>query len=679
LPKNVKIVILLILLGLYLTGPFTVHRRICIKTSKGWFAMTSNKVILGMFHAVADSIFKKKIFGVLLLSAVCGWAAPANFLLGINYSEWLSPSSIVSGIATDGIGALYILSNTTGAPSTVSKLSADGKTIAWQNQLAFVANAMAVDPSGGVYVTSVNTEADRTVYVAKLSAAGMGLAWMMSAGFTALSQPVLTVDSQGRPYVTAQHTTNNFITQTADVVRVNTAGGAIDYTAQVMGIPSSIAVDATGAAYVAGTETNAQGVNTGFLAQVKPDGSTGFYSLFPLGVSQTVAVDGNRGLVLLGEGTLQRLDFTGTVKLSTPVATNVSSLALDAAGDVYIPSISSGRYPFKNSLAPCGSGPSPTQLLIVIAPDGSILQTTYIPGSDHTASYPLVATDANSTVFIVGTAGPSFAPTQAGPFPAGVVGGMFLSNFAPNSAAEIYPLVCVANAASLVTAAIAPGELVALFGNGLGPQQGIQTQATLQNPYPMQAAGVQVFFDGLAAPLLWVEDGQINAVAPWSLKPGVNTQICVSYESTNTDCLNWPVVQAAPAVFTVDGTYAAALNQDGTINSPTNRAPVGSIVTVFATGLGPVSPAQADGMVVGLPLPTNVLTVGVTASYTIGIPSGVPVNVPFEVQYAGPAPYQVAGVSQINFQVEPYASYGAIYLSVGTVNSPGFEIYVAGQ
>jgi uncharacterized protein (TIGR03437 family) len=396
-------------------------------------------------------------------------------------------------------------------------------------------------------------------------------------------------------------------------------------------------------------------------------------------VSQTVAVDGNRGLVLLGEGTLQRLDFTGTVKLSTPVATNVSSLALDAAGDVYIPSISSGRNPFKNSLAPCGSGPSPTQLLIVIAPDGSILQTTYIPGSDHTASYPLVATGANSTVFIVGTAGPSFAPTQAGPFPAGVVGGMFLSNFAPNSTAKTYPLVCIANAASLVTAAIAPGELVALFGNGLGPQQGVQTQATLQNPYPTQAAGVQVFFDGLAAPLLWVQDGQINAVAPWSLKPGVNTQICVSYESTNTDCLDWPVVQAAPAVFTVDGTYAAALNQDGTINSPTNRAPVGSIVTVFATGLGPVSPAQADGMVVGLPLPTNVLTVGVTASYTIGIPSGVPVNVPFKVQYAGPAPYQVAGVSQINFQVEPYVSYGAIYLSIGTVNSPGFEIYVAGQ
>jgi uncharacterized protein (TIGR03437 family) len=143
--------------------------------------------------------------------------------------------------------------------------------------------------------------------------------------------------------------------------------------------------------------------------------------------------------------------------------------------------------------------------------------------------------------------------------------------------------------------------------------------------------------------------------------------------------LSWPVVQVAPAVFTMDGTYAAALNQDGTVNSATNPAPAGSIVTVFATGLGSVSPAQADGTVVGLPLPSNVLTVSVAASYTIGIPFGVPMNVPFKLQYAGPAPYRVAGVSQINFQLQPYASYGAIYLSVGAVNSPGFEVYFVGQ
>jgi len=53
--------------------------------------------------------------------------------------------------------------------------------------------------------------------------------------------------------------------------------------------------------------------------------------------------------------------------------------------------------------------------------------------------------------------------------------------------------------------------------------------------------------------------------------------------------------------------------------------------------------------------------------------------VPFEVQYAGPAPTLVAGVSQINFRIAPYASYGAIYVHLGTTFSPGFAIHVEGQ
>jgi uncharacterized protein (TIGR03437 family) len=237
----------------------------------------------------------------------------------------------------------------------------------------------------------------------------------------------------------------------------------------------------------------------------------------------------------------------------------------------------------------------------------------------------------------------------------------------------------VGSSASLVIGAMAPGELVTLFGNGLGPQQGIATQATPQSPYPTQAANVQVTFDGTPAPLLWVQDAQINVVAPWSLSPGRKTEVCVSYNAVQTNCLNWPVVQTAPAVFTVDGIHAAALNQDGTLNSADNPAPLGSIVSVFATGLGPIAPPQANGTLMGLPLPTNVLTVGVEADFTIGIPFGVAVTTPFDVKYAGPAPSLVAGASQINFQVGEFPSYGAVYLNLASTYSPGFEVYIAGQ
>ncbi len=216
--------------------------------------------------------------------------------------------------------------------------------------------------------------------------------------------------------------------------------------------------------------------------------------------------------------------------------------------------------------------------------------------------------------------------------------------------------------------------MVSLFGSGLGPQQGIQTQATLQSPFPTQAGNVEVTFDGKPAPLTWVQDAQINAVAPWSLTPGQTTQVCVSYQSVKTNCLTVPVAQTSPGVFTIDGVYAAAVNQDGTVNSADHPAPVGSVISVFATGLGPIDPARGDGTLVGFPLPSNTAQVTVQAIARISpiFGSGYTIVTPFVVTYAGPAPYLVAGTSQINFQVVKYQ--GTIYIGSGGY---GFQIYVA--
>jgi hypothetical protein len=215
------------------------------------------------------------------------------------------------------------------------------------------------------------------------------------------------------------------------------------------------------------------------------------------------------------------------------------------------------------------------------------MQATYIPGAADGA--PFIATGPNSTVFLAALADGTIAPTQTGPFPAGQIGTSLLWHLSPSANVQTLPLACVGNAASYGTGPIAPGEIVTLMGNGLGPQQGVAPQATLESPYPIEAAGVEVTFDGTPAPLLWVQDSQINAVAPWSLTPGQNTQVCVFYNNVNANCLTWPVALTAPAVFTVDGVHAAAVNQDGTINSADNPAPVGSIVAVWATGLGPIS------------------------------------------------------------------------------------------
>jgi len=609
-----------------------------------------------------------------LLSATASSAAASGFMLGVDYSEWGSGGLI----KTDSSGALYSLAACSDAvlpPFCVTKLSADGMTILWQNNLGFEACCMAVDPSGGVYVIPLSQPGDTSTYVAKLSAHGTGLAWKAPVGsfLTLAGGGILAVDSQGRVYVAGVH---DAASGTGGVVRLNAAGTAVDYTAQVRGIPGAIAVDGTGTAFVAGSS---------FIARLAPDGSGGFYTTWApaYGGEVWVAVDasGNAAVLTANEyvpGVLERFNSTGAITFSKTFPRGYAGgLALDASGNAYVTGLSFSLYPVKNSLATCGS-----EMLNVFAPDGSLLQTTYIPGA--TSSLPFVATGPNSTVFVVAGADSAFVPTRVGPFAAGAPGATFLLHLSPNPNAQTLPLACLGNAATYETGPITPGGFVTLFGSGLGPKQGVQTQATLQSPFPTQVASIGVTFDGTPAPLLWVQDSQINLVAPWSLTPDHNTQVCVSYNNVKASCLTWPVAQTAPAVFTVDGVYAAAVNQDGSINSAGHPAPVGSIISVWATGLGPIAPPQADGSLVGLPLPNNVLPVGVQAVKPSSCPSPIfgcqpspPTYTIFEATYAGPAPYMIAGASQINFQVVNYQ--GSISVNLASTSTQGFQIYVAGQ
>jgi uncharacterized protein (TIGR03437 family) len=275
-------------------------------------------------------------------------------------------------------------------------------------------------------------------------------------------------------------------------------------------------------------------------------------------------------------------------------------------------------------------------------------------------------------------AGADFAPTQTGPFPPSLA----LYRLSPNSNAQPVQLACVGNAATFSSGPVAPGEIVTLSGIGLGPQQGIPTQATFASPFPTQAGNAEVTFDGTPAPLLWVQDGQINTVVPWSVA-GKTTKICVTYNNVPTNCLTYPVAAAAPGVFMVDSYHAAALNQDGSINSATNPAPPNSIVTVYATGLGPINPQPADGaLVAATPLPVNTLPLQLGTWTGKGV--GDISYVTYGAAYDGPAPDLIAGASQINFLASDVIGVlDAVQLVVQTPSGASysnfFQIYLAGQ
>ncbi len=132
------------------------------------------------------------------------------------------------------------------------------------------------------------------------------------------------------------------------------------------------------------------------------------------------------------------------------------------------------------------------------------------------------------------------------------------------------------------------------------------------------------------------------------------------------------MVEVAPAVFRSRGLLAAAVNENGTINSAANPAPQGSFVSIFATGFGPVRPMPSDGAIIDLPLPENAEPAAVYWITVSGIGGGAIHQL--EVTYAGPAPFQVAGVSQVNFRLPGFTPF--LTLAVGGVTDT-FRLYVS--
>lgn len=127
------------------------------------------------------------------------------------------------------------------------------------------------------------------------------------------------------------------------------------------------------------------------------------------------------------------------------------------------------------------------------------------------------------------------------------------------------------------------------------------------------------------------------------------------------------VAASHPGIFSAasSGTgQAAVLNQDGSYNSASNPAAGGTIVTLFVTGEGVLTPVGQNGRIetgpVGsIPVPTLKVAVnfGTTPSPSI--------------LYAGVAPGEVDGLLQINAQVPTGLTPGNVPLTVtvGTATS----------
>ena len=235
------------------------------------------------------------------------------------------------------------------------------------------------------------------------------------------------------------------------------------------------------------------------------------------------------------------------------------------------------------------------------------------------------------------------------------------------TAAAAGPVVAaVANAASYAAGAVAPGEIVVIYGISLGGAAIVTAQVTAEGLVATTLAGTRVLFDGVPAPLLYTTGNQVSAIVPYGLDGHTQSSLQVEYQGILSKPFVLPVAKAAPGIFTADSSgrgQGAIVNQDGTINTPDNPASPGSLVSIYGTGDGQTLPNGKDGVIIGGAADLRYTLLPVTAS--IGGQTA-------DVVYSGSVGGEVAGVFQANVRVPKGLSSGAslpVSLIVGTSSS----------
>jgi len=385
-----------------------------------------------------------------------------------------------------------------------------------------------------------------------------------------------------------------------------------------------------------------------YLTKVDPTGSKLIYSTGVAGNSQTInygmAIDAEGNAYLTGvaygeynwtvtprstalaEPFLTKIDAAGEHALySVPIGG--AGVALGSSGDVYV----GGSYNDINFSYMPGLPPAPLPLGIAHLPaqcqennvttfsqaygshldaaTGRVLGTVLVDGSNVNAAG--IAFAGGSNIWLAAATSQPDTPITPGALvssalqtgqQAGAYLGLANFNLNPSAGPEIACIVDGANEARI--SVVSPGQLLTLFGSGLGPASGVAAA----NNSTTSLAGVTVTFGGMPAPLLYVSSEQINVAVPagfsFSNAEGFQNfaSLQLSVNGVPAPARELPVVPSNPSVFadlsgtvsscTVDGiTYSGsftdlAINADGSVNSCQHRATPGSVISLFLNGLG---------------------------------------------------------------------------------------------
>ena len=251
-----------------------------------------------------------------------------------------------------------------------------------------------------------------------------------------------------------------------------------------------------------------------------------------------------------------------------------------------------------------------------------------------------------------------------------------------NVAAQGNPLISVGgfvdNAAFETGQAVGSGTIAAVFGSQFSAT-GPAYAGSL--PLPTTLANVQVLVNGTPAPLFYVDANQADIQLPFGLTAG-QAVIQVARNGQGGNQISANVDSIAPRMFALtqlpassdtspfgivinasDGTLALPSNLGGLSPGAAHPAHIGDVITIYALGLGPVSPSvtTGSGAPATPPLANTVNTV------TINFGGGFLGNSTAVPSYAGLAPNYV-GLYQINVTIPPGTPIGNVPV---TIQMPG--------
>ena len=400
-----------------------------------------------------------------------------------------------------------------------------------------------------------------------------------------------------------------------------------------------------------------------------------------------VAVDGSGNIFILdstnsvvrkvaANGVITTFAGTGTTGSSgdngpaiKAMLNNPMGLAVDTAGDVFI--VDTYNYAIRKVsvsgtiASVVGGSSAPLNSPSGVAVDGA--------GNLYIADYEVIQRVSAATGIMTTIADSGYEYGIA----ADAQGDVFIADSSSSSIRKLTPtsqtvmITSVVDAASERSGPVSPGEIIVIYGGGLGPALGV-TAAPSGGVFGTTLGGTTVTINGVAAPVFYASAMQVNAIVPYEVS-GATAGITVAYQGGISSAVSVPLAASSPNLFTYNATgagEAAAFNVvDGTVNSATNPEKVGGYIELFATGAGQTSPGGVDGKLAALPLPAPVGAVSATVAGVAAV-----------VQYKGAVFGAVDGLMQVNVLVPTGVATGGyvpVVLTVGNTSTVNGAVWIA--